>query len=280
MATKKQIAANRRNAKKSTGPRTAEGKAVSARNGTKHGLLSRWPVLPEEDAEAFERMRDNLYNELLPLSQLERLIVTRLAAVQWRLARVPQLEAELFERLRADAAAERSREAQTALGHDEGLGAAWARDAGPYGGALARLARYETALERNAARLLAELRHLQAERRKDALLEAELARERGPWRERMEHAWPGAPTGASSPGPFSVYRRAEGASDPLPAKRGGQGGVAEGETVAASSRRPRPSGTGESASAAGSPPSPLERVAPPQAGRGEAPGNGSAPFRP
>jgi hypothetical protein len=184
MATKKQIEANRKNAKKSTGPKTPEGKAVSARNATRHGLLSRLPVLPEEDGEAFERLRENLLCELIPVTQLEKLIVARLAAVQWRLARVPQLEAELLERLRRDV-----------LGNDEGLGAAWARDNGPYGGALSRLTRYETALERNAARLLAELRHLQAERRRDELHDAELARERerGAWVERAAAEWPGAP---------------------------------------------------------------------------------------
>ncbi|HEX9841636.1 MAG TPA: hypothetical protein VGC20_02755 [bacterium] len=46
MASKKQIAANRRNAKKSTGPRPPEGKAASAQNAVKHGLLSRTPLLP------------------------------------------------------------------------------------------------------------------------------------------------------------------------------------------------------------------------------------------
>ena len=53
MATKKQIAANRKNAKKSTGPKTAKGKARSSRNALKHGLLSRQVVLADEDGEAF-----------------------------------------------------------------------------------------------------------------------------------------------------------------------------------------------------------------------------------
>src|SRR4051794_37427473 len=49
------IAANRRNAMKSTGPRTPAGKAVSRLNGVTHGLCSKVPVLPGEDAE--ERRR-------------------------------------------------------------------------------------------------------------------------------------------------------------------------------------------------------------------------------
>jgi hypothetical protein len=204
MATRKQTAANRRNAKKSTGPKTPEGKARSARNAVKHGLLSRRPVLPEEDGEQFEELRTNLFAELWPETALEKLLVHRLAGVQWRLARIPTLEAELFERFRVDP-----------LGNDEGLGAAWARDAGPYGGALTRLARYETMLERSAVRLLAELRRLQAERRKrdQAELEAEQARERGPWWERAAAGWPGAPEASSAQPPSP---KEKGANDAVP----------------------------------------------------------------
>jgi hypothetical protein len=203
MASKKKIAATRRNAKKSTGPRTAAGKATSAQNATKHGLLARRAVLADEDAAAYEEWRLTLVHELWPDSPLETLLVNRIAATQWRLARVPGIEAELLERLRRDA-----------MGRDEGLGAAWARDAGSYGGALARLARYETMLERNAARLLAELRRLQAERR------AEDARAAGSgpaeWWERAAAAWPGAP-------PITVRRPGAPGPRVSPALGGGRG---------------------------------------------------------
>jgi hypothetical protein len=159
MATKKQIEANRRNAKKSTGPKTPEGKAKSAQNALKHGLLASCPVLPEEDSMAYELLRANLHKELCPEGQLETLLVNRIAAAQWRLARVPGLEAALFERLRVPVPGVDGREANPA---DVSLGAAWERDAGAYGGALGRLARYETMLERSTTRLLAELRKLQA----------------------------------------------------------------------------------------------------------------------
>ena len=55
MATRAQIKANRNNAKKSTGPRTEEGKAVVAKNALKHGLLARDTVLPGEDPANFDR---------------------------------------------------------------------------------------------------------------------------------------------------------------------------------------------------------------------------------
>ena len=49
MATEAQVAANRLNAQKSSGPRTAEGKAVVAQNAVKHGLLAREGVLRGKD---------------------------------------------------------------------------------------------------------------------------------------------------------------------------------------------------------------------------------------
>ena len=55
MTTNAQIKANRNNAKKSTGPRTEQGKARVAKNALKHGLLARDTVLPGEDAADFDR---------------------------------------------------------------------------------------------------------------------------------------------------------------------------------------------------------------------------------
>jgi len=210
MATDKQIEANRRNAKKSTGPRTEEGKAKSAQNARKHGLTSRRMVLADEDAAEFEQLWRNVHRELNPETQLEVLIVNRIAAVQWRLARVPALEAELMDRLRYDM-----------LGEDHGLGGAWSLDAGPYGGALARLARYETALERNAARLMAELRRSQGHRwqRQHAEL-AELRAER----DCDYRLWRGDATGW--PGDDAGPAKTPAATQP-PALPSGEGGLGD-----------------------------------------------------
>ena len=49
MVTERQILANRLNALRSTGPRTAEGKAVTRANALKHGLAAR-TLLPAQDA--------------------------------------------------------------------------------------------------------------------------------------------------------------------------------------------------------------------------------------
>jgi hypothetical protein len=199
MASKKQIEANRRNAKKSTGPKTPAGKARSAQNALKHGLLSRQVVLDDENEAEFKELRLNLHEDLRPEGQLEVLLVNRIAAQQWRLARVPGLESELIAALRADP-----------VHGERSLGAAWERDSGPYGGALARLARYETMLERSTARLLAELRRVQADR---------LRRERQAAAERMP-----AHAGAHGPGPdaYGLGRPAAARrDDPWPAGSAG-----------------------------------------------------------
>ena len=66
MATIKQVNANRQNAKKSTGPRTPEGKRRVSQNAIKHGLSASEVVLPGEDAAEFERMRDGFVETLEP----------------------------------------------------------------------------------------------------------------------------------------------------------------------------------------------------------------------
>lgn len=175
MTSKKQIEANRRNAKKSTGPKTDEGKAVSSGNAFKHGLTSRRVWLEDEDEEQFRDLRIEVMNELRPQGTLETLLAVRVASQMWRLSRVPGIEAELFDRLRRDA-----------LGNDEGLAGAWLRDGAPYEGVLGRLTRYENLIERSITRMINELRQLQADRlKRDAREEAEAAgeAEEAQWRE-------------------------------------------------------------------------------------------------
>ncbi len=64
MATAKQITANQVNALASTGPRTAEGKAVAAQNALGHGLTAKAAVVPWENTEAFDGFRDQLRSRL------------------------------------------------------------------------------------------------------------------------------------------------------------------------------------------------------------------------
>lgn len=85
MTSDKQIDANRRNARKSTGPKTSEGKARASRNATKHGLLSEDILLSSEDVEELSEL---LRDELQPVGELENHLVERISAARCKLHRL------------------------------------------------------------------------------------------------------------------------------------------------------------------------------------------------
>lgn len=93
MASERQIKANRRNAKNSTGPRTDAGKKASARNSLKHGVLSEKTVSGYEDYEAYDRLLNRLAEDLRPETVLELTLVERLANLFWRERRLADAEA-------------------------------------------------------------------------------------------------------------------------------------------------------------------------------------------
>jgi hypothetical protein len=87
MATAKQIAANRNNAKKSTGPKTAEGKTKSSKNALKHGLSTPYGLLPGESEEEYAYHREELLDELYPDSSIEHYLADRIVYLSWALKR-------------------------------------------------------------------------------------------------------------------------------------------------------------------------------------------------
>jgi hypothetical protein len=96
MATEAQINGNRRNAKRSTGPRTPMGKERSSRNALRHGLLARESVLPDEDGEEFDALAPGIRQNLRPQGELEELLCQRVILTAWRLIRAARIEAGLF----------------------------------------------------------------------------------------------------------------------------------------------------------------------------------------
>jgi len=86
--SEKQIEANRRNALKSTGPKTPQGKAAVRNKAIKHGLLSQEVLLPNEDGAALRELGERLRDELQPVGDLENLLVDRIIAAHWRLRRL------------------------------------------------------------------------------------------------------------------------------------------------------------------------------------------------
>ena len=91
-----QIAANRENAKKSTGPRTEEGKRRSSINACRHGLTGRVVVLPEEDLAAYQAFSKELFDSLAPETPVERQYAQTFVDTQWRLNRVRSIEDGMF----------------------------------------------------------------------------------------------------------------------------------------------------------------------------------------
>jgi hypothetical protein len=91
-------AASRRNGAKSTGPKTAAGKARSARNALKHGLCAEeFVVLHDEDAQAFAALETSLLEELAPQGAQQRFLAGRVVRAAWRLERAERIEIELLE---------------------------------------------------------------------------------------------------------------------------------------------------------------------------------------
>jgi hypothetical protein len=97
MTTIQQIRANRQNALKSTGPRTAEGKRTASQNAVKHGLLAERMVIRGESVEAWGAFREQVVAELAPQTSMELLLAERVAACAWRLCRAERYEAEILE---------------------------------------------------------------------------------------------------------------------------------------------------------------------------------------
>ena len=97
MASDRQFAANRRNAKRSTGPKSEQGKAKSSRNSLKHGLTAEQILLDDENPQHFEAFCEQLRSELKPVGIREEMCVDRLAQLQLRLRRVPGYEAAILK---------------------------------------------------------------------------------------------------------------------------------------------------------------------------------------
>jgi len=158
MATKPQIEANRRNAQKSTGPKTPEGKAKSRRNGLQHGLTAKTCMLADEDPEALLDLLEELREKYDPHDTDEDFLVERMAKARLRYNRIMPLEAAIFNlRLAVDKAPEPLIAAQ---GKSAERAWAYMRDANG-GNALSKLARYETSLLREYDRSRQELEKLQ-----------------------------------------------------------------------------------------------------------------------
>ena len=97
MTSFRQIEANRRNARKSTGPITEEGKQRSRCNAVRHGLTAETVIGALEDAEDYKAFEAAIIADYDAQSAVERELVLRLASLLWRLRRATTMETGLFE---------------------------------------------------------------------------------------------------------------------------------------------------------------------------------------
>jgi hypothetical protein len=97
MTSFRQIEANRRNARNSTGPKTEEGKRQSRRNAVRHGLTAETVIGALEDADDYKIFESSIITDYDAQSAVERELVLRLAGLLWRLRRATTMETGLFE---------------------------------------------------------------------------------------------------------------------------------------------------------------------------------------
>jgi hypothetical protein len=109
MISEKRSQTARANGARSRGPVTPEGKAISARNALRHGLLARTLVLLNENPKTFEDLFYLLVQRFSPVDDIEMSSIEEMAAAHWRMRRVMSMERAIL-----DAGIERSRETNPA----------------------------------------------------------------------------------------------------------------------------------------------------------------------
>ncbi len=97
MSTKSQNKANRQNSKKSTGPKTAKGKAAVSKNAVKHGLFAAEAVVTGEDPADYEAYHDQFFAELAPVGMVESMFAERVVSLSWRLQRAERMQNQCIE---------------------------------------------------------------------------------------------------------------------------------------------------------------------------------------
>ena len=160
MATEKQIAANRRNARKSTGPTSIEGKTKTKFNAVKHGMTARVAVLPYEDPHSYEHLRQSFIDDYAPANAREYSLVELAAINYWRLLRMRRVETASFDLHIKTIKDHHDLSGTPTFEDDGGLASAFAT---PHD-AFRKLERYTIAVERSYFRAIDTLRRLQNDR--------------------------------------------------------------------------------------------------------------------
>ena len=97
MTTDKQILANRKNAQKSTGPKSIQGKGKVSCNRITHGILSNKLLLEGESPDDYQSLLDDLLTQLRPIGTLEQGLIEKIAVILWRQRRLVDAEKATIE---------------------------------------------------------------------------------------------------------------------------------------------------------------------------------------
>ncbi len=149
MVSEQKLAANRRNAQKSTGPRTVSGKAIASRNAVKHGLCSSMPLISNENEADFAVFVDRWLDELKPASVRQEMLAEQIILAAWQLRRVAGLRAGLIRPIME-------------WNIEHGAAHPMKMDADDYS-SLGKLDRHQAALERSYQRNFKELEEVRAQ---------------------------------------------------------------------------------------------------------------------
>ena len=159
MATPKQIAANRANAKASTGPSTAQVKLRSSKNATLHGILSRELLVGNEDPTEYEHLLTGLVDDFTPEGANEQMLVEKMAIALWKMKRLNAAEAATIKHAQM---VTNANYASTSGGSKPGLSVSLTIDAMPINSD--RFIRYQAQLEGQYYRAMAMLQAWQGRR--------------------------------------------------------------------------------------------------------------------
>ena len=148
MISERQHEANRRNAAKSNGPKTPEGRAAVRHNALKHGLTAAEIILPTaEDKLEFEQFQASFEEECQPVGPIEQVLVEDIVANRWRMNRVRKMEPGFFA-LRMQVLASRIKDDFSTLDAQAHLALVF-RDDAQDADTLGKMSRYEARFERS-----------------------------------------------------------------------------------------------------------------------------------
>lgn len=164
MATALQLAANRRNAQRSTGPRTARGKAAIRLNAVTHGMTAKVIVLPHESAPDYHEIRAALIQDYAPATSQELMLVDQIAAGYWRTIRARRFETAMFDNQLRAKKHEYDMDPRPNSRDDEGCAVILQIESPE---SLKNYYRYDGSISRDYYRAIASLERMQAGRRRE-----------------------------------------------------------------------------------------------------------------